>query len=182
MYRKITNLTDNDYEFVPSTAKREKGINKEKRIIRKVFPQSIPRRVKGFFIPKYVAGPNPSVIIDFERGTIEVNGNGLSPTTFIPQGPEDYLEEGEEIGMDEETDEKIVDRLLSGLPNDKLIVPLSKHGDLRKIGGGDKKYVKQKLLDWIEAYGWTTAPPTGKHAGKEDHLMSEWFDGFKVIA
>lgn len=168
-------MLDNDYEFVPATTKSKKGINLEKRIVRKFYPQKLPAKTKGFFIPKSVAGPEPSVNFDFERRSFEVISPVTSNQKFIPSD-EDVMFTG-----DEETDEDIIDRLLSEFGDNEIIVPISNRGDLSKVAAGNKRYVKQIILDWINAYGYSTAPTEGKNKGSDKHLMKDWFEGFKVI-
>lgn len=149
---------------------------KRKKLIRKIYPNSqYPGKIRGYYIPRQVAGPNPQ--IKFTDTSFSVGGPGLPETEFVPVEPE--------IFTGEDDDQARVDRILAQFNDSDILEPIAENGaDLSQYGYARRKASMRKLiLEWIATYGWSQAPPDSKFKTdkeRQNHTMQNWFAGVRV--
>jgi hypothetical protein len=168
------------YEFVRSKSKKASALKAEKKIVRKVFPQSIPDRVKGVWVPHRVAGSKPRIKFDLDAGGFSVGAKGIPVTEFVPVERDDMID----VLSDNETvQDAAISRMLAAFDDVEQITPVSDNGgSFDTIYTGDKGFQRQQIKDWIQTYGWSATPKQADARGETGaHDMAYWFAGFSAI-
>ena len=180
IYLKAQKFERSGYEFVPTKTKSAKTLKAQKALVRKLFPQAIPNRVKGAWIPRRVAGPKPRIKFDLENDTFSVGAKGIPSTDFMPVDRNDVVGA---FSDDEAKQDRAISKLLKGFNDTEQITPVSDNGgSFNTIYTGDKKFMRQQIKDWIQTYGWSTSTKEADALGESGaHDMAYWFVGFSAI-
>ena len=165
---------DSNFEFVPILGDSARDLNLKKRIVRGTFEQSIPKRVKGVWIPLRVSGPFPQLDFNLSERTLSVSGPNVPATDFIPISRRIAFEEFQSDGVEKTALSTILNRYPAGTQ----FIPTDKKGSSFKAGNaGDKGFIRQLLQNWISKYGWAQ----NRNSDFGPHDMGEWFTGLSII-
>lgn len=178
IYSEISRFKASGYEFVKDN-KAGKALPKRKKLIQSFYPSKYSTKIKGYFLPRLVAGPNPKVKFTQEDEIFSVGAKGVPATDFVPA--EALIPDEDDLVFtgDEVKDGALLDEMLAPFPDDAILAPVS-IDDKYSLGiAGTKGQVRKTIIDWIQAYGWT--PPGAQDANTPNNDMGHWFGGFKVL-